>query len=170
VEDDARAALSDAGILSYRVLWFEDDEPSRWPRRALASVTTHDLPTVAGVSTRRDADDQRDAGVDPDEEQLTALTRRITAGGDVATDDPVQEAVEAAYRRLATAACDLVCASIEDALAVEQRPNVPATTSDDRPNWSIPLPLLLNDLLADDRPRRLATILAAHDGPGSGDA
>jgi 4-alpha-glucanotransferase len=59
---------------------------------------------------------------------------------------------------------------MEDALGVERRPNLPATTSDARPNWSIPLPLPLDELVVDDRPRRLAAILAAgHDGPARAD-
>jgi 4-alpha-glucanotransferase len=35
----------------YRFLWFENDPPAHFPKRALGAVTTHDLPTIAGLST-----------------------------------------------------------------------------------------------------------------------
>jgi 4-alpha-glucanotransferase len=53
----------------------------------------------------------------------------------------------------------LVAATLEDALEAPDRPNVPGTT-DQRPNWSLPLPVLLDDLAADPRVRRLAGILS----------
>ena len=39
-----REDLADRGILSYRLVWFEETEPERYPVQALAAVTTHDLP------------------------------------------------------------------------------------------------------------------------------
>lgn len=44
VEESARSALADHHVLSYRLLWFEDEPPARWPPNAMAAVTTHDLP------------------------------------------------------------------------------------------------------------------------------
>ena len=51
-------------MLSYRLLWFERTPP-KYPDRALAAVTTHDLPTIAGLWTGADLEDQRAAGVIP---------------------------------------------------------------------------------------------------------
>ena len=48
----------------------------------------------------------------------------------------------------------LVAATLEDALALRQRPNLPGTT-DERPNWSIPLPLPLGDVFTDPLVSRL---------------
>jgi 4-alpha-glucanotransferase len=54
VEDSVAAALEGAGVLGSTVAWFErdgDDQPippGLWRSAAMASVTTHDLPTVAG--------------------------------------------------------------------------------------------------------------------------
>ena len=53
VEPDVRAALSAAGILSYRLLYFERNGaafklPGEYPRQALAASTTHDLATIEG--------------------------------------------------------------------------------------------------------------------------
>jgi 4-alpha-glucanotransferase len=48
VEPGVREALAARGILSYKVLRFEEDPPAEWPRLSLAAATTHDLPTIAG--------------------------------------------------------------------------------------------------------------------------
>lgn len=55
VEPGVREALAARNVLSYKVLWFEDEPPSAWPELSLASVTTHDLPTIRGKG--RDAAD-----------------------------------------------------------------------------------------------------------------
>src|SRR5438270_6965725 len=44
-------ALAARRLLSYRLLWFEEDPPEVYPVQAMAAVTTHDLPTVAGLWT-----------------------------------------------------------------------------------------------------------------------
>lgn len=68
VEPYIREALERAGILSYRLLFFERradggfQPPSEYPRQALVSASTHDLPTLAGFWTGRDIDARRQAG------------------------------------------------------------------------------------------------------------
>ena len=62
VEDGVREAMAEHGVLSYRLLWFEDDDPAEWPAAAMAAVTTHDLPTVAGLWTGADLAEQREHG------------------------------------------------------------------------------------------------------------
>jgi 4-alpha-glucanotransferase len=71
---------------------------------------------------------------------------------------PVEEVVNVTYARLAQAPSALVVATVEDALCVPERPNVPGTTTE-WPNWSIALPGLLEDVLADPRPAQLAATL-----------
>jgi 4-alpha-glucanotransferase len=39
----------------------------------------------------------------------------------------------------------IATATLEDALGVKERPNVPGTTTE-RPNWSVALPLPLEDI------------------------
>ncbi len=64
-----------------------------------------------------------------------------------------------AHSLLARASSAVVVATLEDALEVRRRPNQPGTTHE-RPNWSMPLPVPIDEL--DDRPlvkgvaRRLA--------------
>jgi 4-alpha-glucanotransferase len=59
VEPEVRKTLARFGILSYRLLYFERDRerfkrPDEYPVQALASSTTHDLPTIAGFWTGND--------------------------------------------------------------------------------------------------------------------
>jgi 4-alpha-glucanotransferase len=138
VEDEVRAALAERDVLSYRLAWFEEEPPENWPKRALAAVTTHDLPTVAGVVSGED-DETRQF-----HDRLSQLVDRPV----VSSDDPVEVAV-AAYRRLAASPCQLVAATLEDALGVVERPNHPAATADDHTNWSLALPRPIDELPGD---------------------
>ena len=51
----------EAGLLGYRVVWFERDwldlrflPADRYPAQALATISTHDLPTVRGFFAAND--------------------------------------------------------------------------------------------------------------------
>ncbi len=90
VTGEARAALAEAGVLSYRVLWFERDgsgnfrPPESYPERALVCSTTHDLPTLAGFAAARDLEARRTAGLADEAEYQTAegsSCRRGAASG-----------------------------------------------------------------------------------------
>jgi 4-alpha-glucanotransferase len=67
--------------------------------------------------------------------------------------------VAALHAFLASTPAMLVAATLEDALQVHRRPNVPGTTTE-RPNWSLPLPVPLEELTGDPRLRRLAAVLS----------
>jgi 4-alpha-glucanotransferase len=73
VPDEIRDILHQFGILSYRLLYFEQDPdgrvraPHEYPREALVSATTHDLPTLAGFWLARDIEARHDAGLLTDE-------------------------------------------------------------------------------------------------------
>jgi len=74
VPDYVRDTLRKFGILSYRLFYFERDkqgqfrEPGEYPPQALVSISTHDLPTLAGFWQYRDIDARRHAGVIRDED------------------------------------------------------------------------------------------------------
>jgi len=158
VEDTVQAELSDRNILSYRVLWFEDGPPAGYPVKALAAVTTHDLPTIAGLWSGSDLHDQKEIGVQPNEESTMALRERLKHFVGLDDDDPVEDVVVGTYRALSDAPSMLLTAGLDDALGVEERPNMPGTT-DEWPNWSIALPLTLEELREDPRPRAVAAAL-----------
>jgi 4-alpha-glucanotransferase len=158
VEEGVRDRLQAAGLLSYRLVWFEEAGPEHYPAQALGAVTTHDLPTIAGVWSGDDAGDQRAAGVEPDEAALGRLRSKLVSTSRLDGDSPVDEVIVAVHRRLAAAPCALVGATFEDALALRRRPNLPGTTTE-RPNWSLGLPLPLEDALDDPLVERVATAL-----------
>lgn len=155
VEAGVREELAARNVLLYRVLWFEDGPPEHYPVNALATVTNHDLPTVPGVWTGADLEDQRRAGVVPNEDGNRRMQDRLS----VEAGAPPEAAVESAYRLLARAPCRLVTATLEDALGVLERPNLPGTTQDLRPNWSLALPLSLEEIEQHSGPRRIAQLL-----------
>ena len=133
-------------MLSYRLVWFEDEPPEEFPAQALAAVTTHDLPTVAGVWSG--TDEQADAEL---RDRLVELT-------DLPATAAVEDVVVAAHARLAKAPSMVVTATLDDALCVEERPNLPGTTVE-RPNWSLALPRPLEELMDDPVVAQIAEAL-----------
>lgn len=80
----ARETLARFGILSYRLLYFEKDygrDPPRlrraaeYPVDALVSVSTHDLPTLAGFWLNHDIEARRAAGILPDGDAYNSALR-----------------------------------------------------------------------------------------------
>lgn len=151
VEGDVRTALADRDVFGYRIGWFADDPPSQWPATTLASLTTHDLPTVAGLWSGQDAQDRAAAGVASDPHGDAVLRERLArlAGVDPDPDAPdaadVRAVVVAAHRALACSGSDLAVATLEDAVGVRSRPNLPGTI-DQHPNWRQALPVPIEDL------------------------
>ncbi|MGY1828393.1 MULTISPECIES: 4-alpha-glucanotransferase [unclassified Blastococcus] len=144
VEDGVREAMAEHGVLSYRLLWFEDEEPAAWPAEAMAAITTHDLPTVAGLWTEADVDEQREHGTGTDEELERGRSSLLAHLPGLSDDATVEQAVEQAHALLATAPSLLLSATLDDAVGEQRRPNMPG--ADDRPNWSLPLPVAVEDL------------------------
>lgn len=158
VEPDARRRLTDRNILSYRLLYFEQRPIAKYPELALAAVTTHDLPTIAGAWLGTDLDDQRRTGLAPDEAGLAVLRERLESAPGVTPASSVRDVVESAHASLAAGPSMLVAATLDDALCVEERPNIPGTTRE-RPNWSIALPASLEQIRDDPFVRRVAALL-----------
>ncbi len=135
-----RPELRRRRLLSTRLVLFERVPPRRYPRQAFGGVTTHDLPTMAGLWSGADVRDQAAAGVNPDMSASERLRGRLARMAGVGADAPLEDAVIALHRRLAASPAMLVGATLEDALGIETRPNVPGTVPPARPNWSLALP------------------------------
>jgi 4-alpha-glucanotransferase len=159
VPSGVRRELRRRRVLSTRLALFERHPPDRYPRAALAGVTTHDLPTIAGVVTGADLDDQAASGVRPDPDGLALLRARLLAAAAVDVGADLDEVVVGLHSVLAASPPVLVTATLEDALRVERRPNMPGTLAAHRPNWSIPLPVPVEDLGGDVRVRSLVAAL-----------
>jgi 4-alpha-glucanotransferase len=160
VEGGVRERLADAGVLSYRVLWFETDPPTRYPKLALASVSTHDLPTIAGVWGGTDLVAQRSIGLDPNPELFDGMRSRLSTLTAVPEGGPVTDVIVGTYAALASAPSMIVTATLDDALAVPERPNMPGTVGT-WPNWSLALPEPLETMRTAELPRRIAAALNA---------
>jgi 4-alpha-glucanotransferase len=166
IEDWMRHELYERNVLSYRLLWFEPGPPPTYPERALAAVTTHDLPTVAGMWTGADLEELRALGLEPNVESTKAIRRRLQEWLGLADDAPVSDVIVGAHSLLAEAPSAIVTATLDDALAVQERPNVPGTT-DERPNWCLALPKPLEELEVDPLALHVADALRAKRGGAS---
>jgi 4-alpha-glucanotransferase len=157
VEPGVRQRLALRRMLSYRLLWFEDYPPAEYPELSMASVTTHDLPTIAGLWSGADEAAQRSIGLTVGNE-MCQLRNRLRQMLGVENDEPVAEVIERAYRQLAQAPSRIITATLEDAQAMPQRPNMPGTTGQ-WPNWSLVLPQDIETMAEAELPRRIARAL-----------
>jgi len=163
VEADVSTRLAGHRLLSCRVVWFEAEPPARYPVLSLAAVTTHDLPTIAGLWSGADLKVQHEVGLQPNEEGTRKVRARLGAMTGLRADADVDEVILATHRLLADAPSMMVTATLEDALAVEDRPNIP-TTGTERPNWALALPVALEQLESHPRALAIGRILAARRG------
>ena len=122
VHDGVREALAVRNIARTRVLWFEPDPPASWSADSLATATTHDLPTIAGVLS----------GVDGDDDQRDRL--RAVAG-----DGSVQHVIELAHAAILASPARLRLLTMDDICATSYRPNLPGTVGGS--NWRKRLPM-----------------------------
>jgi 4-alpha-glucanotransferase len=160
VEHGVRERLAAHSVLSTRVVWFESEPPERYPELALAAVGTHDLPTIAGVWSGADVDAQMKLGLRPNAEAYAEQRRRLGRLARVPDDADVEHVIVGAYQALARAPARIVTATLDDALAVAERPNMPGTTVE-WPNWSLALPAPLETLETSALTRRVAAALGA---------
>ena len=164
VEEGVQERLAAHRLLSYRLLWFEADPPARYPELALAAVTTHDLPTIAGLWSGADLRTQQRLGLRPNEAGLREIAERLQAMTGLPEGAKVHEVIVRAHQLLAEAPSVVVTATLEDALAVEERPNMPSTTAE-WPNWSLALPASLEDLETQALARAVADTLKRRRSP-----
>jgi 4-alpha-glucanotransferase len=183
VEGRVTEMLSATGVLGSAVLWFETEDdgalvpPERWRPLALASVTTHDLPTAAGFLAEeqvRVRDELGQLGVPVEQErekvrgERAALMALLESSGLLAQHGG--DVVLAMHAVLTASPCRVVLAAFGDAVGDLRQPNLPGTV-DEYPNWRLPVadgagrPLGLEELLACDGVRRLAALLSEGTSP-----
>ena len=154
-----RRELRRRRLLSTRLALFEREPPERYPRQSFAGVTTHDLPTISGIWSGADLADQRRAGVEANASAMADLRRRLSRAAGTPPHAGAQEVSLSLHRRLAAAPPALVAATLEDALGVEERSNLPGTVPPQRDNWSIALPEPIEALPRNEGASRLASAL-----------
>ncbi|HEX4944961.1 MAG TPA: 4-alpha-glucanotransferase, partial [Usitatibacteraceae bacterium] len=154
VAEGLRERLDSAGVLSYRVLWFERDGaqfrgPQRYPAKAAACISTHDLPTIRGWWDGADIDERRALGLAGDDETATAratriadrnaLMRAMDAAGVSApaaelAAGPEVAVAQALHRFIGATPCALALIQADDLAGETSAPNLPGTDRE-RPNW-----------------------------------
>ncbi|WP_051489451.1 4-alpha-glucanotransferase [Roseivivax halodurans] len=163
-----RDAMAEANILSYRILYFEQTErgfvsAAEYPVKALACLSTHDLPVLAGWWRGEDVELRREYGmVGPERSAADAAHRaeeradlvsklRRDAGLEGAADihsGTLPDAVlDAAHRFIARTPCLLTGVRLADLVGPEAPTNLPGTT-DEYPNWRPRCPVDLDALPA----------------------
>ena len=177
VEPWVRDYLAERGVFGTSVLWFERNwnngeplPPERWRELCLATVTTHDLPPTAGYLSGAHVELRDRLGLltRPLEEELAIdraeredwlrmLRDQRLLGPD---DTDLDRVLAALHRYVAHTPALLVGVALADAVGERRTQNQPGTT-DEYPNWRIPLggpdgrPVLLDDLPHDDHLLRL---------------
>jgi 4-alpha-glucanotransferase len=160
VEEGVREKMAECDMLSYRLLWFEDTTPPDYPEKALAAVTTHDLPTLAGIWTEADLELQRRSGLDPDKAAAEKLRQKMAQISGIDRRGDLETAAVRTFEQLAVAPSVIVMATMEAACLASERPNMPGAAEGTYPNWSLALPFSLEEIETAQFPRRLGEILS----------
>lgn len=155
VVESMRQELMAHNMLSYRLVWLEPDRPATYPERSMAAITTHDLFTVAGLWSGSDLRDQERIGLKPHHEAMKEVRDRVQKMTGLSDDTPMPEVVERMHQLLAEANSLVITATLEDALVVHERPNMPGTINE-WPNWRTALPVPIEELMQDEVAQRVA--------------
>jgi len=180
-------AMSERAVYSYRVLLFEKHadgsfrRPDEYPRRAIATVTTHDLPTLGGYWSGNDIELRTRLALYPGEEarqhvtqervrDRTALLDALAQAGlrperCDGSENSYSEALALAIQvYLARSTAALVVLQAEDLLGMMDPVNVPGT-SEEHANWQRKMTRDLEEVFASEYVRRvLAHVNAARQG------
>ena len=156
VPDEMRRAMPEFGLYHYKVLLFEQQDgrfraPQEYVRRALATVTTHDMPTLRSFWGGEDIELRRSLRLYPsedierevaqgrsrDREALAAALREqgLLPSPDFDAGHPfTPELALALHLYLARSAAILAAVQMEDLLGMEEPVNIPGTHNE-YPNW-----------------------------------
>lgn len=143
VEPEVHDALRDSGIMGTKVWWF-DTHPQQWPADNMATVTTHDLPTVLGVWTHTDGTP----------EMAAAFQASVAA-----TTPPAASAE--LHALVANSPAHLCLAAFDDLAGMTERPNHPGTLGDEHPNWCRRMPADSATVLQGEPGRQITAAMAA---------
>jgi 4-alpha-glucanotransferase len=186
VPDEMRRAMPEFGLYHYKVLLFEKvagrfRRPEEFVRRALATATTHDMPTLRSYWEARDIELRRGLGLYPSEQIESDIVRerdhdrgQLLAALREQGLDPVRPSAplepytadlgRALHIYLARSSTALVALQIEDLLGMIDPVNVPGTDSE-YPNWRRKLSADIEDMAArEDFSEQFAEINRARGG------
>jgi 4-alpha-glucanotransferase len=184
VEPSVREMLAGLGILSCRVFYFEKDgngafrRSGEYPKQALVSSTTHDLPTLAGFWLGADIEARRQAGLIDDAVHAAQLEKRAPEKQKMldvlfeegylppnlprrAGDYPelTGELQQAVIGFLAQTPAQLLALNQEDLTREPDQQNLPGSTWQ-YPNWCRKMRFTVEELRRDPKARRYAAVAA----------
>lgn len=174
VPETVRNAMHETGMYSYKVLVYEQDasghcrSPEDYSRRSVVTVTTHDLPPLAGIWSEVDIRVRRSLGHFPDGKSLSEAIRNRAMEKERILEALCQqglletplseeerrkvaltpEILDAIQIYVARSAASLMIVRPEDWLGMEDQFNLPGTDRE-YPNWQRKLTSDLAVLLAD---------------------
>ncbi|MFL6051753.1 MAG: 4-alpha-glucanotransferase [Actinoallomurus sp.] len=176
VADYMRDVFAERGVFGTSMAWFERDEngaplpPGKWRELCLATVGTHDMPPIEGYLNGDHIALRERLGLltRPAAEEYAELARFLGEWKELLTSLGLDTAdmTAALHAFLARTPARLVGVSLADAVGERRTQNQPGTT-DEYPNWRIPLadaagrPVLLDELPRHPRlPAALGPVLA----------
>ncbi|MBF9003439.1 4-alpha-glucanotransferase [Vibrio nitrifigilis] len=185
VPDEMADLLRDAGVHSYKVFFFETSKtdggyisPKHYPIQSMATLCTHDMPTLRGFWHCEDLKLGGEIGLYPDKEQLQRLFDdrlrskqgildsvaghgRLPEGiGHDAMYVPMDSYLsEALQLHVAAGSSALLSVQLEDWLEMDQPVNIPGTV-DEYPNWRRKLSCNLEQMFAKEEVNRMAAHLS----------
>ncbi|WP_108395478.1 4-alpha-glucanotransferase [Devosia submarina] len=182
-----REVTKKARIFSYRVLYFEKDEdgafipPEAYPELALATISTHDLATLAGWWKAADIHLRAETGRQSEKDTKAALEERtqdrmallqalgraglldeqyaaVVSGGQELPQELGEVLFRAIHRYAARSSSALFAVQLDDMLMSQTQANLPGTTTE-YPNWRIRTGCSLEELGANPAFISLAEVL-----------
>ncbi|MBA6391885.1 4-alpha-glucanotransferase [Colwellia sp. BRX10-3] len=183
VPDGFGEIMARAGLLSYKVLFFERWDsgffmrPELYPAQSMVTVSTHDLPTLAGWWTGKDLEWRQKLQLYPNEvmgqnERNSRIEDRkllLDALNDHNVIDMSKAPAQApatmnrelslgVQKYMAKAPSHIQLIPLEDALDVIEQVNIPGTI-DEHPNWLQKLPVTIEEFDQIDSVTELATAM-----------
>jgi 4-alpha-glucanotransferase len=185
VPDGFGEIMAQAGLLSYKVLFFERWDsgffmrPELYPAQSMVAVSTHDLPTLTGWWTGKDLEWRQKLSLYPNEamgqnERDSRIKDRqllIDALDDLNVMDISKAPAQApakmnralslgVQKYMAKAPSHIQLIPLEDALEIVEQVNIPGTI-DEHPNWLQKLPVTIEAFDKTDSVNELAKAMNA---------
>ncbi|MYM59362.1 4-alpha-glucanotransferase [Vibrio sp. OCN044] len=184
VPDETEELLSEAGVHSYKVFFYETSKkdggyisPKHYTQQSMATLCTHDMPTLRGFWHCDDLKMGQELGLYPDKNQLDRLfTNRLKSkqrildsvawhgylpdgvGPDAQYVPMDSYLAEGLQQHVAAGSSALLSIQLEDWLEMDKPVNIPGTT-DEYPNWRRKLSMNLDEIFAKEGVNRIASKL-----------
>jgi 4-alpha-glucanotransferase len=152
VPDGFRDKMAEWGLFSYRVMLFERGgdgsflPADAYSPNALATFSTHDLPSFAGWRSSHDLTTKHQLGIDPGETRGARGAACEMLAARLRSDGIDNSSFVGVVEFLSRSPSRLLAVALEDIVGVLDQVNVPGTVHE-HPNWRRRLPISLERLV-----------------------